>query len=628
MKRLIYTILCTLLLVGCIDEQLIKEGNQGSGKNIIATFTLSPEFVEEIEVRSVTGVNEKVIKDLWVIQLNAAGTAQLQAPRYITSGFTSTGSDYKISLPLLSQASKIYFIANTHNASAYTTVMTTSSAVEAVAMTLTGEENLASADGIPMSGVWTGTPDLLGIAGRISLSRAIAKVNFSLGASLPIGEKFSLESVTVKQVPTSLQYYRTSLDNYPYPETPKVIDFQPINYAKVDLLTAPQSICWYLPENARGIGTATIQTDKAVKIPTGQAAYCTYLEVAGQYTLSPGVTYATTYRIYLGTNNTTDYNLKRNTIYNVNTILRGIDAADTRINTKEVTLDYTDNGKGWFVVAPVDAKNPSNGTDVMNWYLATGTYDATANPSTLGSTSFGEYKIPDHSQLFLLWIYKDALENNNFTTDVDKIYWSANLSPVDASKDALCMRLSNGHMYGGGKVSSNVYVRYIKETKDKKYPYVLNGTTIVSHDTEGGVKSQAIHPNWTTLPEHIAASSDNKVSAKLEIANSDVKNPSDNSKVTMNGYLAFGISHSTYNPSNLKACPDGWRLPTQRELQLIYVLYKRGDLNNITSMNNDYWSGTFAVVNSTVCYVGFNYGVTATPSIGQEYRVRCVRDVN
>ena len=82
--------------------------------------------------------------------------------------------------------------------------------------------------------------------------------------------------------------------------------------------------------------------------PSGQADYCTYVEVSGIYTLAtlPGAgsgDYETTYRLYLGSDNMRDYNLLRNRAYTVNVTLRGRNKADMRVES-EPLIDLSAKG--------------------------------------------------------------------------------------------------------------------------------------------------------------------------------------------------------------------------------------------------------------------------------------------
>lgn len=92
------------------------------------------------------------------------------------------------------------------------------------------------------------------------------------------------------------------------------------------------------------------------------------------------------------------------------------------------------------------------------------------------------------------------------------------------------------------------------------YPKVTthtDGPVIVSRDGTSGVASSAIHPNWTKTPSHDDASSDNRVSAKLQVAKTD----------------ASTEKYSFSQWSTIEGlCKSPWRLPTQREIMLIYAM--------------------------------------------------------
>lgn len=146
-----------------------------------------------------------------------------------------------------------------------------------------------------------------------------------------------------------------------------------------------------------------------------------------------------------------------------------------------------------------------------------------------------------------------------------------------------------------------------------KYPYIQGGdkasNIIVSRDASGGADPSCIHSNWSgATPSHTGSSSNNKVPAKLEVATSDAQ-----SSVT--GDVALG------------SCPSGWRLPTQREMMLIFVM--RDKLRTSGFKEDRYWTSTisdiqtdaaydmdFSSPNSNICHHSLTMGV------------RCVRDVN
>ena len=72
-----------------------------------------------------------------------------------------------------------------------------------------------------------------------------------------------------------------------------------------------------------------------------------------------------------------------------------------------------------------------------------------------------------------------------------------------------------------------------------------------------------------------------------------------------------------------------WRLPTQRELQLIWIMHeglkKSGDFTSFYS--GYYWSATEGTTTNSAWAVYFNNGVTNSTNKTNTYYVRCVRDL-
>lgn len=193
-------------------------GSAGTGKTITATFDLTRDFGQSITVKADGSEDVTSIKDLWVIQMAQDGSALLQAPHYFER-LTPVEDDYRVECDMQAAPSKMVFVANTHDANAYAGLELTSTEADmaAVARDITDEADL-TAGGIPMSGTWSGTPDSA-IPGKVRMSRAVARVTFNLGADLPEGDSFEVMTVQVKQVPSTMNYYRdeTNPDVYPSP---------------------------------------------------------------------------------------------------------------------------------------------------------------------------------------------------------------------------------------------------------------------------------------------------------------------------------------------------------------------------------------------------------------------------
>lgn len=168
----------------------------------------------------------------------------------------------------------------------------------------------------------------------------------------------------------------------------------------------------------------------------------------------------------------------------------------------------------------------------------------------------------------------------------------------------------------------------------KRYPYVQDGNIIVCREGNDGVKASLIHPNWTTTLTHNELdATNNRFAAKFEVATSDAVGK-DGSSATMTWYEASGTTDASYNPNGYSACASysqdgktGWRLPTIRELRLIYAL--RSELTSANLPSSDcYWSATERSSNSNyVWYVRFTGGLTNYDNKSYGYRVRCVRDL-
>lgn len=64
--------------------------------------------------------------------------------------------------------------------------------------------------------------------------------------------------------------------------------------------------------------------------------YATYMAIKGVYRMAGGTDYETTYYVYLGNDNYSDYNVNRNTKYDLTVTIRTVEQADTRV--EPVTL--------------------------------------------------------------------------------------------------------------------------------------------------------------------------------------------------------------------------------------------------------------------------------------------------
>lgn len=122
-------------------------------------------------------------------------------------------------------------------------------------------------------------------------------------------------------------------------------------------------------------------------MPAGQAPFCTYIGISGDYySATTKVTASVRYNILLGANNTSEYNLLRNRVYNVRTTIQGQNLTDTRVQS---VIDYTDNQTGWFLTATGDQPRLYAAADC-----------AVACPEG--------YRVPTKQELFIMYAVKPA----------------------------------------------------------------------------------------------------------------------------------------------------------------------------------------------------------------------------
>ena len=143
----------------------------------------------------------------------------------------------------------------------------------------------------------------------------------------------------------------------------------------------------------------------------------------------------------------------------------------------------------------------------------------------------------------------------------------------------------------------------------KRYPYVQDGKIIVCREGTNGVKSSLIHANWTSTPSHNEKGAANCFAAKFQVADSETS--------------------STLGTTAASSCPSGWRLPTVRELSLMYAL--RDELTAVGQFGDGgHWSATnVSDQNGYLFCIDFTTGEIRRlyPFQTLTLRARCIRDL-
>lgn len=538
-------LLTGLLVMGvfgsCSKDPLEQDTGTGiqAGGMVRTTFDLGQEFEQAITVKAADAVDVNLIKNVWVLQFDESGQ-EVQPPKFIST-INTAGDDYRISVDLKAVQGQVWFIANTHNDQVFNASFTLDR-MQTISRKIASESDLAPQGTIPMQGVWKGTPGSSGVPDKVGLKRSVCRVTLNLSAQLPAGDIFQLQSITVKQVPAAFFYAHDDdqIAQYPYPNLDynrKMVDFfQTVDIAYDQNASAVQTFSWLLPENARGIGTAAEPTKKTGDTaPAGQSNYATYIELTGNYTPAGKAKAQVHYRIYLGADNVKDYNLLRGRAYTVNTVIRGVNTADSRLDYRDA-IDYTDNASALFGIMP----KPASGELKTTFSSLVGV--------TAGCPE--HYRVPGKAEMMIAWVYYNALTDANLYATYatsDRGSNSGTLYTVDITSPQW-----GGHVDASTAYSSSAQFIYrcVRDlpSSGKSYPYVeynkeSGNYVVVSRDEDGGVRSEALGAGGTS----------NLVSPKFEVQR--------NATSTTMTYYAAGQS-----------CPEGWRLPDQREAMLMTAL--------------------------------------------------------
>ena len=102
---------------------------------------------------------------------------------------------------------------------------------------------------------------------------------------------------------------------------------------------------------------------------------------------------------------------------------------------------------------------------------------------------------------------------------------------------------------------------------------------------------------------------------------------------TQNWYEATGMTDKTHNSGATSLCPEGWRLPTIKELELIYNQNDRLSEEFRLTPTAMYWSSTTSDKNEDFAHI-FEVSIDEDrqankhkTDAGENYKVRCVRDI-
>ena len=179
----------------------------------------------------------------------------------------------------------------------------------------------------------------------LSVRRTVAKIAYNIRVADKVPD-LELRSVRLCSVPGHTTLFTPA-------STPSTSEKDFTDAPLVELPDAARRSCsgvQYLFENPQGtVPSITDQRDKNADNAPACASYLMIRATRGSRILD--------YRIYLGENNTTDFNVGRNTAHTLDITISGDNEVDTRVHgyTLSVTDDFESNRIGDYCVLPFNA---------------------------------------------------------------------------------------------------------------------------------------------------------------------------------------------------------------------------------------------------------------------------------
>lgn len=301
----------------------------GTEEGLPATIRLEVRGEEEVDVATRT-VNEDVINDMHILIYNAG---ELIGQKYKAGGGTITVDTRSAT------GCNIYVIANTGNENLFKGYdIHSESTLKNMVKTVPHANTLNNGTNLPMTGsrknvnISAGANSL----GTLKVTRMVAKINLNIKAKENSG--ITISEYIICNVPFRTWYVPRPLSTEAETKDAEAgedaaspdNDYHWTNTPTKTFPAATTSIdtTFYMFENRRGVKEITQQKDKNTSTAPKRATYVYIKGKIGDVTAI--------WRVYLGANNTTNFNIKRNREYTCNITLNDAALTDTRID-----MDFT-----------------------------------------------------------------------------------------------------------------------------------------------------------------------------------------------------------------------------------------------------------------------------------------------
>ncbi len=413
------------VLTCCTQDVPNGDSDAQSVQTALIRLDVRAENSNDISTRA---VDESTIHDLHILVYNSSGEL--------------TGQSYQTSAPYTVRARSgtnctIYAIANTGNASLFSGgVADTEAKLKALNTSISSWDEITNSGYLLMTG--SKTVDIASgestLTDGMTVSRLAAKVTFNVGVAS--GSEITLSGYRIYGLPTASYYVsrplsteQSSTDTQTTRAQDASLPANASDWTNSGAFTLANvtsfNNTFYMYENRPGVNTAiTVQSAKIkANAPATPADSAAYVIIYGK---APGYT-SLSWKIYLGANNTTNFNVKRNCQYTYNITLKPNDS-DTRIIYNKVIWAgsniYWDGTKLTFDTEVTTANNQKQGV-CFRWGSLVGvslssnyvTYTPTYNSTTptnstwaTGATTFSSIDYFDDD-------VTDGSQTNTFLND-------------------------------------------------------------------------------------------------------------------------------------------------------------------------------------------------------------------
>lgn len=244
-----------------------------------------------------------------------------------------------------------------------------------------------------------------------------------------------------------------------------------------------------------------------------------------------------------------------------------------------------------------------------------------------------DWHLPSQAQLMGMWVSYSGYWNEPTSSFPINTYWSSSANQTYLN-EAQYVNFSYGNVghyfsrerYSARCVRNNGTADNTMITSEGTAP---NDYPVI--DFSKGMPAGSYNENSKEFytPGNEASARDKAIFKKLQIANTDMTGPDGETTWTFDDY---DLCHALYSQQG----EDGWRLPTQREMQVIWIFQEeiKSKCSSFEYLTEDYyWTSTLS--SSYPDNAWTVYGAKTAPGSGnspnqektRSLRMRCVREI-